>query len=218
MNTVLVINPNSNESVTAGLEAAVQGWQAMADVRVECSTLSDGPFGIESDADIRAVEPLLQAEMQRRSDCAAFVIACYSDPGLESCRRTMSKPVFGMQQSAVATAIAQGGKFGVLALSQRSIERHLVYLQRLGVRPLLAGERPLDLSVDEAANGPETLERIVENGRQLIDTDGASVLILGCAGMAVHRLAAEQKLGVVVVDPVQAATAFAVAAVVNRQQ
>ncbi|MEQ8207177.1 MAG: aspartate/glutamate racemase family protein, partial [Woeseia sp.] len=193
-----------------------QGWQTLVDVRVECSTLADGPFGIESDADIRAVEPLLLTEMARRDDCAAFVIACYSDPALDVCRRTVGKPVFGMQQSAVATAIAQGGKFGVLALSQRSIDRHLVYLQQLGVRQLLAGERPLNVSVDAAANGVDTLERIIENGRQLIEIDGATVLILGCAGMAAHRLAAEQALGVAVVDPVQAATAFAIAALVNQ--
>lgn len=218
MQTVLVINPNSNESVTAGLESALQGWQTLADVRVECRTLSEGPFGIESDADIRAVGPLLQKEMARRNDCAAFVIACYSDPALDVCRRTVARPVFGMQQSAVATAIAQGGKFGVLALSQRSIERHLVYLQQLGVRHLLAGERPLDLSVDDAANGSETLERIIGNGRKLIAVDGANVLILGCAGMAAHRLAAEQALGVAVIDPVQAATAFAIATLVNQKQ
>ena len=216
MQKILVINPNSNESVTRGLDAALQGWRLLTGIAIECSTLAGGPFGIESDDDIRAVEPLLVKEISGREDCAAFVIACYSDPGLEICRRANSKPVFGMQQSAVSAAIAYGGRFGVLALSQRSIDRHLRYLQSMGVRQLLAAEYPLDLSVDAAANGSSTLERIIEGGRHLIESEGASVLILGCAGMAAHRRAAEQALGVAVIDPAQVATALAVAALVNR--
>lgn len=216
MRKILVINPNSNASVTRGLEAALDGWHSLAGITIECCTISRGPFGIESDEDIQAVEPLLLEEIGRRKDCAAFVIACYSDPGLDACRLAGPKPVFGMQQSAVASAIAYGGKFGVLALSQRSIDRHLGYLQRLGVRQLLAAEYPLGLSVDAAANDASAFARIIDGGRQLIDNDGANVLILGCAGMAVHRRAAEQALGVAVIDPAQAATALAVAALVNR--
>ena len=135
MKKILVINPNSNASVSSGLADALQGWRGHADLEVECATLQDGPFGIESAADIAAVEPLLLNEIRQRDDCAAYIIACYSDPGLPACRAAVAKPVFGMQQSAVATAIALGGRFGVLALSQASIDRHLVYLERLGVSP-----------------------------------------------------------------------------------
>jgi Asp/Glu/hydantoin racemase len=209
---ILVINPNSNATVTRGLGDALQGWRAHADLQIECSTLAEGPFGIESAEDIAAVEPLLLQEVQRREDCSAFVIACYSDPGLASCREAVARPVFGMQQSAVATALAYGGRFGVLALSQASIERHLRYLEALGVQGLLAAERALDLSVDQAAKDPRALQRIIEEGRRLIDDCHAATLILGCAGLARHRRAAEQVLQVPVIDPVQAAVALAAGA------
>ncbi len=209
MKKILVINPNSNASVTSGLADALLGWRGHADLEIECATLQEGPFGIESAADIRAVEPLLLNAIQQRDDCAAYVIACYSDPGLPACRAAVAKPIFGMQQSAVATAIALGGRFGVLALSQASIDRHLVYLDTLGVSQHLAGEKPLDLSVDGAANDPRALQRIIAVGQELISANGASVLILGCAGMARHRRAAEQALQVPVIDPVQAAVALA---------
>ena len=63
----------------------------------------------------------------------------------------------------------------------------------------------MDISVDQAANDPATLDKIVAAGRLLIDEDGAQCLILGCAGLAAWREAAEAALGVPVVDPVIAA-------------
>ena len=141
MPRILVLNPNSNESVTRGLAEALSARRYAGDVRIECATLSDGPFGIESDADIREVEPKVLAALAARDDCDAFVIACYSDPGLEACRAALARPVFGMQQSAVAAALARGGRYGVLALSQRSIERHRVYQRELGLDSRLAADK-----------------------------------------------------------------------------
>lgn len=211
MRTVLVINPNSNTSVTRGLEAGLADHAAKGGARLEFMTLADGPFGIESDEDVAAAASLTADAVASRPDCAAFVIACYSDPGLDDCRRRTDKPVFGMQQSAVATAIACGGPFGVLALSDRSIERHLAYLERAGLLGQLAGELPLGMSVDEAANAPDALGRLVDCGRRLIAEHGARVLIFGCAGLARHRLAVQRELGVTVIEPVRAAVALAVA-------
>lgn len=211
--TVLVINPNSNRSVTRGLEDDLVEQPVTAAARLEFVTLDDGPFGIESDDDVAAAGPLAAAAVANRPDCAAFVIACYSDPGLELCRQRSNRPVFGMQQSAVATAIACGGRFGVLALSAASIERHRVYLGRLGLLDHLAGELPLGMSVDDAANHPDALPRVVDCGRRLIEESGARILVFGCAGLARLRLAVQRELGVTVVEPVRAAVALAAATV-----
>ncbi len=211
LRTILVINPNSNRGVTRALEAELGNRYGGSGPRLEFTTLADGPFGIESDADVSTVAPLVAAEIERRGDCAAYVIACYSDPGLDLSRQRISKPVFGMQQSAVAAAIGCGGRFGVLALSEDSIARHLAYLERLGLVEHLAGELPLDMSVDEAASAPDALPRLVDCGRRLIAEHGAHVLVFGCAGLARHRLALQQALGVTVIEPVRAAVALAAA-------
>jgi hypothetical protein len=63
--------------------------------------------------------------------------------------------------------------------------------------------------VADLADESTTLDRMTEVGAQLRDTDGADVLILGCAGMARYRPALETALGLPVVDPCQAATAMA---------
>lgn len=207
---ILILNPNSNESVTDGLRKALTAGSA--NTEVSCETLVDGPFGIESDKDIECVAPLVVARLQNATNYDACVIACYSDPGLELCRQTIAKPVFGMQQSALETAVARGGKFGVLALSNTSIERHLDYIDKLGFADKLAGELPLDVSVDQAANDPETIKKIVAQGRRLIEEYGATALILGCAGMAQQQHAAEAALKVPVIEPTKAALHLAIEA------
>ena len=207
MRRILVINPNSNESVTGGLR---QSLACLAnDIKIECCTLADGPFGIESEADIEAVKPLVAARIAASPDYDAYVIACYSDPGLEECRSRFGDSVFGMQQSAIETALALGGKFGVIALSDSSIARHIAYIQQLGCRDRLAGELPLNITVDESANDPRTASKVIACGRKLIDQFGASSLILGCAGMAHLKREVEEQLPVPVIEPAQAALELA---------
>jgi Asp/Glu/hydantoin racemase len=206
---ILVINPNSNESVTRGIDQAVDSFRVEYGVDISCCTLADGPFGIETDEDITAVVPLIVNEIGKRDDCDAFVIACYSDPGLDESRAASSKPVFGIQESAVSLSATFERRFGVLALRRESIQRHITYIRQLGYQTFHAGERSLDVSVDEAVQDPGILQNIIDTGRQLIDDDGAETLILGCAGLALHRQAAQLELGVPVIDPVQAAVKMA---------
>src|SRR4029434_150593 len=83
----------------------------------------------------------------------AFVIACYSDPGLHVCREGTSRPVFGIAECGVLTALARAERFGVIGILQRSIARHMRYLRQMGLTDRLAGERPLQLSVAAAGRG-----------------------------------------------------------------
>jgi len=212
MSQILVINPNSNESVTEGLRESLQKFNSSA-VDIKCCTLEDGPFGVETDEDIVNVIPLVVQRISESPEFDAYVIACYSDPGLAKCNKLFNKPVFGMQRSAIEKAISTGERFGVLALSEQSIKRHMAYIRGLGLDGQLAGELPLDISVDEAANDAGSFEKIVSQGRRLIDESGADVLILGCAGMASHREPSEKVLQVPVIEPVQAAVSIAIEAV-----
>ena len=140
----------------------------------------------------------------------AFIIACYSDPGLHVCREGTDRPVFGIAECGVLTALARADRFGVIAIAQRSIRRHIRYLRQMGLMDRLAGERPLDMSVAETASGKETLRKMIEVGSELRDRDGADVVVMGCAGMARHRRSLEEALGIPVIDPTQAAVTMAI--------
>jgi len=206
---ILVLNPNSNQTVTQGMDRALRSQGLDDGVEISCRTMADGPFGIESDDDIRAVVPRVVEVIEANDDFDAFVIACYSDPGLTESRAISAKPVFGIHESAVTLAAANGRRFGVLALSRESIQRHIAYVRQLGYQSFHAGERPLDVSVDEAANDPRVLQKIIDTGRELVNEDGAEILILGCAGLADHSRAAQREIGVPVIDPVTAAVTMA---------
>jgi Asp/Glu/hydantoin racemase len=210
MPPILVINPNSNEAVTDGLREALAAFSRA--VPVECLTLAEGPFGIQSQVDSDSVVLPLVRLVQARDDAAAVVIACYSDPGLDACRSVARVPVFGIQESGVLTALARADRFGVIAIAEPSILRHRRFMRRMGVLDRLAGERALNMTVDESARGAGTFARLVEVGTAL-KGDGAEALILGCAGMARHRGPLEAALGVPVIDPTQAAVAMAMGAV-----
>jgi len=210
---ILVINPNSNVIVTKGLEMALQPLDFADGPEIVCTTLDGGPYGVESQADVDSVTMPLRRLVESDNGSAAFVIACYSDPGLHVCREGTDRPVFGIAECGVLTAMTRAETFGVIAIAQRSIRRHIRYLRQMGLMDRLAGERPLNMSVAETASGDGTLAKMIEVGRALKDEDGAGAIVMGCAGMARLRRPLEDALGIPVIDPTQAAVAMALGAV-----
>ena len=210
---ITVINPNSNQLVTAGLAEALKPLMFADGPEIVCATLAEGPFGVESQKDADSVIMPLRRLVEGDNVSAAFVIACYSDPGLQVCREATTRPVLGIAECGVLTALTRADTFGVIAIAQRSIQRHLRYLRQMGLMDRLAAERPLDMSVAETASGDGTLARMIMVGRALRDEDGAGAIVMGCAGMARHRKDLEDALGIPVIDPTQAAVTMALGAV-----
>lgn len=213
---ILVVNPNSNDLVTRYLAEALQPIVFDGGPEIECVTLKEGPFGIETQADAEGVAMPLRALVAADNSADAYVIACYSDPGLHVCREATQRPVFGIAESGVLTALARGDRFGVIAVAQRSIPRHMRYLRQMSLTDRLAGERPLNMTVAETASGADTLARMIKVGHALKDEDGATTIVMGCAGMSRHRAALEDALGIPVIDPTQAAVSMALGAVMFR--
>lgn len=213
---ILVINPNSNEAVTAGIAAALEPLSFATGPSIVCETLKEGPFGVETQAHVESVAVLVRERIAADKDAAAaYVIACYSDPGLHAAREATKRPVFGIAECGLYAALARADRFGVIAIKQRSIRRHYRYMRQIGVMERMAGERALEMSVAETASGEGTLARMTAIGRALRDEDGAEVIVMGCAGMARHRKPLEDTLGIPVIDPTQAAVAMAIGTVMT---
>ena len=208
---ILVINPNSTDAVTRGIDEACAPLRMPGGPGIDCVTLKEGPPGIETQQHVDGViSPLLSLVLQNEKQYAAFVIACYSDPGLHSLREATKKPVLGISECAILTALTLGQKFGVIAILKQSIPRHLRYVGALGVSERLAGELPVGLGVTELADENKTFGRMVEVGKALRDQQGANVIVMGCAGMARYRKPLQDELGIPVVEPTQAAVAMAI--------
>jgi len=208
---ILVINPNSTEECTRGIDEACAPLRMPGGPEIDCVTLKEGPPGIETQQHVDGVvAPMLKLIKEKEKDCAAFVIACYSDPGLHSLREATKKPVLGISECGILTALTLGQKFGVIAILKQSIPRHLRYVGALGVSGRLAAELPVGLRVVELSDEKRTYGRMVEVGKALRDAHGADVVIMGCAGMARYRKPLQDELGIPVVEPTQAAVAMAI--------
>ena len=210
MDKILVINPNSTEAVTRGIDDACAPLRMPGGPAIECVTLKEGPPGIETQQHVDGVISPLSRLIREKPDYAAYVIACYSDPGLHTLREATKKPVLGISECGILTALTLGQKFGVIAILRQSIPRHLRYMGALGVMDRLAGELPVGLSVVELSSEDKTFGRMVEVGKRLRDEHGADVIVMGCAGMARYRKPLQDAVGVPVVEPTQAAVAMAI--------
>ena len=203
-----VLNPNSSEEVTALIAGAAAALENGADIT--CTTLHDAPIGIESDADVARVAPMVVARAAGTS-AAGLVVACFSDPGVATARPRASIPVIGIAEAAYREAAGRADRFGVVSLGPASVARHAAHLSALGLRDRLAGDRAVGMTVADG-HAPGALDRITPVARALIDRDGAGAVILGCAGMAALRGPLQDRLGVPVIEPVQAGIRAAVAA------
>jgi Asp/Glu/hydantoin racemase len=93
---IRVINPSSNEAITGSIDATLDPLRFENGPEIVCATLPEGPFGIETQADVESVVRPLRTLVAADNSSDAFVIACYSDPGLHVCRECTSRPVFGI--------------------------------------------------------------------------------------------------------------------------
>ena len=208
MKRILVINPNSSAAVTQGIRDALAHWPG---ARFDVTDLPAAPATIASEADVARAGVML-AERVAAEPADAYVIACFSDPGLDMARSLTIAPVIGIMEAGILTAMARADRFGIVALSPGSVARHLRRMRGMGVLDRLAGDLPLgSVSAEDAGRSDAVYADTLKLGRQLV-TQGAGAIVPGCAGFAPRRAQLEHDLGVPVIDPVQAACAIALGA------
>ena len=211
---IIVVNPNSTVAVTEDIDRALAPLRFADGPEIVCLTLAEGPPGIETQEHVDAVvAPIRRRVAAEDARAAAFVIACFSDPGLQEAREATAKPVFGIAECGLMSAMARAGRVGVIAILEASVTRHRRFYAARGIETRIAGELALGLGVLELAEEKVAFARLTEVGTRLRDELRAEVLVLGCAGMARYRARLEKTLGVPVIDPTQAAVAMAIAAV-----
>lgn len=207
---ILVVNPNSDTGVSEALSRAVARFRLGGGPAIEVLTIAESPLGIITQRDVAEAGLRVADLAAARPDASAVVIACYSQPGLDLLRAETRRPVVGMQDGGVLAAMGLADRFGVIAVAEGSIPRHLAHLGRMGVLGRLAGEvapaRPI--TVAQSGDPAASFELLRDAGLRL-KRMGAGAIVLGCAGMSPQRGLLEEALDVPVVDAVQAAVAQA---------
>ena len=212
---ILTINPNSSAAVTAAIDEAVAPLRIAGGPEIDVVGLAEGPPSITSQRDADSVVMPLVGRVAR-DDADAFVIACFSDPGLQAvCEAAGGRPVMGIAEWGILRALTLGERFGIIALSPQSIRRQQRMVRQMAVDGRYAGSWSVGASAAETA-GADIRQRLIEAGRALVTQRGADVVVMGCAGMASHRASIEAAIGVPVVEPAQQAVAAAIGAVLLR--
>lgn len=94
---------------------------------------------------------------------------------------------------------------GIISISSAGVAHHARQVRALG------------LPASSLADSQQRDTRLIEVGSRLRDAHGADVIILGCAGLSDVRKPLQAALGLRVIDPVQAAVAQALGALLPDQ-
>jgi allantoin racemase len=210
---LLVINPNTTQSMTDGMAAAARA-AARPGTEIEAATVEGSvPFidGWYDETVAAAAVARLVAERAGSFDAA--VIACFGDPGLFAARELTDAPVVGIAEASFLLAMALGHSFGIVSTVDRATPATWDLLRHYGIEARCAAIEPSDSAVLTLDDDPAAeLDGMEAAGRRAIAA-GAEVLCLGCGAMISIRDELERRLGVPVVEAVPAAVAYAEALV-----
>jgi allantoin racemase len=220
MRKLLLINPNTTDSITALLHTHATRT-AGGDVQIRSVTARFGAPYIACEASYAvASHATLDAWAAAVADGYApdvVLIACFGDPGLLALRESSAVPVTGLAEAAFVEA-ARKGRFAVVtggAKWKPMLERHA---QALGFGEALAGIRTVaETGAWLAANSREARMLLANACRQAASEFGVQSVILGGAGLAGMAEELQVDVGVPVIDSVQGGVRHALALVERKE-
>ncbi|WYZ39512.1 hypothetical protein EsH8_III_001426 [Colletotrichum jinshuiense] len=208
---ILLVNPNSTRAMTDACVAMVES-QLPPDVVVTGFTAPrPSPSAIEGSFDnVMSAAAAARAVLPLASTHDAVLVACYSDHALIRMLREElpRQPVIGIMEASLFAARTLGGRFGLIAVSERSRVLHEDSIHHYGFSTSCAGVISCKLGVLDLheKSQDEVMGIMADVGKRLVEEKGADVLLLGCAGMTPLKGAVEAAVGedVQVVDGVLA--------------
>ena len=224
MRHLLVINPNTSDSVTALLHTHVLAACA-ADVAVHSVTARFGARYIASETSYAiAAHATLDAwvswqaqggnEKKRGQGASlpdAVLIGCFGDPGLLALRECCPVPVTGLAEAAFAEA-AQHGRFAIVTGGVRWKPMLQRLAHSLGYGASLACIHTVEATGAELAADPvAACVLLAQACREVIEQQAVQAVILGGAGLAGMAAKVQHLLPVPVVDSVLAGARHALA-------
>lgn len=166
-----------------------------------------GPAAIEGPFDGAMCLPgLLEAtQLAENEGAMAHIIACFDDTGLDAARALSHRPVIGVGEAALHFASLVAQEFCIVTTLSRSVPVLRANVLRYGFErrcpQILASDIPvLDLHRPESG-AKEKIAELIE----LAVNNGAEAAILACAGIADFAASLQKKLGIQVIDGVNAA-------------
>src|SRR5574338_226844 len=115
---LLLLNPNTSQSVTDRIASAAQGIASPRTELVAATAPRGVPYiATRAEAVIGGAVALeMLAEMHAGVDAA--IIAAFGDPGLGGARELFPIPVIGLAEAGMLTACMLGRRFAIVTFSQ----------------------------------------------------------------------------------------------------
>ena len=202
---ILIINPNSSESMTSIIQEAANNYSG-GEFEVKCLSNGKAPDFIESYEDqIKAAPGMIQMLRDNEDKYDAFIIACHCDPNLDTLKEITSKPVIGIGEASMKIASMLGHRFSVISASLDSIPNKEALIRRYHLQDLLASIKIAQPNKD----GNVDNEKYLSAAAAAINEDMAEVIVLGCACMSGLDKYIQDKLGAPVLDGVVCALIIA---------
>ncbi|WP_306145750.1 aspartate/glutamate racemase family protein [Roseibium sp. MMSF_3412] len=202
---LLVINPNTSESVTEKI-AAVAREAAANGTEIECATAHRGVPYIATRAEAMiGGQMVLEILAERADNFDAAIIAAFGDPGLGGARELFDIPIVGLAEASVLMACPLGRNFSIVSFSSRLEPWFRECIAWHGLTERLASIRMLDAPVSDVAGiQAAQADLLVELAERAINEDGAEVIILAGAPLAGLSTLVRDRIAVPVVEGVAA--------------
>lgn len=203
---ILLLNPNTTESVTDLLVAAAEKVVAPGTVLIPVTATRGVPFiATRAEAQIGGVVAL-ELLAEHHSNVDAAIIAAFGDPGLFGARELFDIPIVGMAEAAMLSACMLGRRFAIVTFSSSLGAWYEDCVDMHGLTGRCAGIRVLDTgfhSLSEVQSEKEEL--LVDLVCRTVTETEADVVILGGAPLAGLAAKVKHRIPVPLVDQVQAA-------------
>jgi allantoin racemase len=213
MRHLLVINPNTSQSVSDLLQIHVQK-AAGPQVHVRTVTARFGAPYIACEASYAVaahatLDAWATALAQEAPPPDAVLIGCFGDPGLLALRETSLAPVTGLADAAFAEA-ASHGRFAIVTGGERWKPMLTRLAHALGHETQLAGIHTVAPTGAQLASDPVAARALLADAcRQAMQAWKVNAVILGGAGLAGLAAGIQDEVGFPVIDSVLAGTRHA---------
>ena len=122
--TILVVNPNTSEPMTAAIDRIAQTTVKGAAVAVTIRS-QQGPHTIEGALDAAlGVAGMLEVVAAYPRHFDAVVVACFGDPGVDALRMLVQVPVIGIGAASFLQAAWIAPRFAIVTPSVGTPERY----------------------------------------------------------------------------------------------
>jgi len=209
---LLVVNPNSSETVTGAIMESAQRAASPGTELVPVTTKGgtrniDSAFG-DYLSGAYMIRTCLDAVPVHRPD--AVVLAGFGRVGIDALKEALTIPVVSISEASMAVACLLGHRFTTLTMLQQFIPYQQDLVRYYGFEAKCASVRAINVNVEQCVTDRErTLAELSAEIRAIVEQDRAEVVILACAGLCGYDRELTTLAGVPVLDPVAVAVKVA---------